>query len=149
MASALQLPLAGCSSLDLLAHPHRRDGRLVASVIDARRGEVFWALYEPVEGSVRRIAGPSVRAPAELAGELSEVAGRRRGLLVTGDGARRYAAELSGCALIEVAPPEFDDPSPDVLASLAPGIVPVRPEELEPLYLRGADVRIGWERRDG
>jgi tRNA threonylcarbamoyladenosine biosynthesis protein TsaB len=43
MASALQVPMIGVSSLDLLAFPVRFSPRLIAAVVDARRGEVFRA----------------------------------------------------------------------------------------------------------
>ena len=45
LAAALDIPIVGCSSLELLAYPHRRQSRLVAAVVDAKRGEVFWRLY--------------------------------------------------------------------------------------------------------
>ena len=47
LAAALDIPIVGCSSLELLAYPHRRQDRLVAAVVDAKRGEVFWALVRP------------------------------------------------------------------------------------------------------
>src|SRR4051812_20302346 len=45
MALALRVPMIGLSSLDLLAYPVRHTRRLVVSVVDARRGEVFYACY--------------------------------------------------------------------------------------------------------
>ena len=71
MASALGVPIAGCSSLKILAHPHRRDARTVASVVDARRGEVFWALYERCGDSMRRARSPLGIAPDVLARALA------------------------------------------------------------------------------
>src|SRR5947209_14523917 len=38
MAFALRVPMVGLSSLDLLAHSVRHTRRLIASVVDARRG---------------------------------------------------------------------------------------------------------------
>src|ERR1700757_3769018 len=40
LAAALDIPIVGCSSLEVLAHPHRRQDRTVAAVLDAKRGEV-------------------------------------------------------------------------------------------------------------
>ena len=139
LGSALDVPVVACSSLDLLAHPHRHLGRPVVSVVDARRGEVFWARYEPVAGGMAATTDPAVVAPDVLAAELSQV----DGVLLTGDGARRYFAE----GPFDLTPPEYDHPSASVLAELAPSRPSVAAEKVTPLYLRGADVRIGWEER--
>lgn len=139
LGAALEVPVVPCSSLDLLAHPHRHLRRPVASVVDARRGEVFWALYEPVAGGMAAVTTPAVAAPEALAAELSEV----DRVLLTGDGARRY---LDGSGL-ELAPEEYDHPSAAVLAELAPERPALPAEKVTPTYLRGADVRIGWEQR--
>jgi tRNA threonylcarbamoyladenosine biosynthesis protein TsaB len=151
IASALDVPLARCTSLYLLAHPHLRLRRPVVSVVDARRGEVFWAHYEPSGDSVRQIAVPSVSKPEELAARLGAAAasGEHGRFLVAGDGARRYASVLTARADVEIAPSEFDHPCPDVLAGLAPSLEAGSAAALVPLYLRGADVRIGWDQRGG
>ena len=81
IAQACRIPLVPVSSLDALAAPHH--GR-VAAVIDARRGEVFAALYEDGE----RTLEPVALAPEALAGRLS------RGTLAVGDGAVRFRMEL-------------------------------------------------------
>jgi tRNA threonylcarbamoyladenosine biosynthesis protein TsaB len=145
LGSALGLPVVACSSLDLLAHPHRRAGRPVAALVDARRGELFWARYEPVAGGLAAVTEPAVVSPSALAEELSKVPG----VLLTGDGARRYfgGGQPERLGELEVAPVEFDHPSAAVLAELAPTRPALPPEKVTPLYLRGADVRIGWEQR--
>ena len=140
LGSALSVPVVACSSLDLLAHPHRHLRRPVASVVDARRGEVFWALYEPVEGGMAAVTDAAVGAPDLVAARLSDI----DDLLVTGDGARRW---LAGAAVFDVAPPEHDHPSAAVLAELAPTRPALAAEKVTALYLRGVDVRIGWEER--
>ena len=139
LGSALDVPVVPCSSLDLLAHAHRHLRRPVASVVDARRGEVFWALYEPVDGGMAAVSDAAVVAPDLLAGQLTAI----RDVLLTGDGARRY---LTGGRL-DVAPPEYDHPSASLLAELAPTRAALPAEKITPTYLRGADVRIGWEQR--
>src|SRR5579872_6059190 len=60
LAQALRVPMVGLSSLDLLAYPARSTSRLIAAVVDARRGEVFSALYRQVPGGVQRVSEPSV-----------------------------------------------------------------------------------------
>jgi len=147
LASALRIPLAAGSSLDLLAHPHRHGGRAVLSAVDARRGEVFWALYRPVAAAMARIGEPSVSPPAELAALLEAMVAEHGPVLLTGDGARRYEALLGRFTGVELAPPDCDHPSAEVLAAVAGTLRAGEAAAVTPLYLRGADVRIGWEQR--
>jgi tRNA threonylcarbamoyladenosine biosynthesis protein TsaB len=139
LASALGVPLVASSSLDILAEPYRESGRTVVSVVDARRGEVFWAVYRPGGAT----AEPGVISPAGLRERLREESDGP--LLVVGDGARRYLADSEW----ELGPPGTDHPSAEVLAGMAARGPELAPEKVAALYLRGADVRIGWESRPG
>lgn len=148
LAQALRVPMIGLSSLDLLAFAlHHGDG-LIATVVDARRGEVFAALYRPVPGGVQRVARPRVCAPAELASELMAMG---EDCLLVGDGAVRYAAAFDDARHLDIADGSFAFPSPASLVQLAHSRAVreefVQPSELEPLYLRRADAEINWERR--
>lgn len=148
MAHALRVPMVGLSSLDLLAFAlHHTDG-LIATVVDARRGEVFAALYRPVPGGVQRVAAPRVCAPAQLASELMAMG---EDCLLVGDGAVRYAGAFDDARHLQIADGAFAHPSPAALVQLAHPIAVreefVQPSELEPLYLRKADAEINWERR--
>lgn len=139
LAAALGVPLAAGSSLDLLAQPHRHSGRPIVSVVDARRGEVFWAAYSPGAAGLVRTSEPSVAGPEKLALALSEY----RDAVVVGDGARRYRDVLGVASVPEM----YDHPSAAVLAAMAPSLPASAPEQVHAEYLRGADVRIGWETR--
>jgi tRNA threonylcarbamoyladenosine biosynthesis protein TsaB len=149
LATALRVPMIGQVSLDLLAYPHRRVSRLIASVVDARRGEVFWAWYRAVPGGVQRVTEHQVTSPDQLVSEL--VAAREEALAV-GDGAIRYASLLADVDRLEVADAGSAYPAATVLVELAHPLAVreefVAPGELAPLYLRQADVRISWESRD-
>jgi tRNA threonylcarbamoyladenosine biosynthesis protein TsaB len=149
LASALDIPIVGCSSLDLLAHPHRREGRVVAAVVDAKRGEVFWALYRPAPEGMTPVTEATVSAPDVLALAIEASAGgpNRPAVLAVGDGARRYADVLGGLVGVELAGPADDHPSAAVLVELAATRPSVPLAEITPRYLRGADVRIGWQQR--
>ncbi len=70
LAQALRLPMIGISSLDLLAFPLHRSDRLIASVVDARRGELFYAFYRPVPGGAQRVSEPSVGTVDDLVADL-------------------------------------------------------------------------------
>ena len=140
LASALHVPVAACSSLELLAAPHRAAGRKVVSVVDARRAEVFWQLFDPDPVGDARVTSPEVL--------VEELAGAGERVIATGDGARRYAAALELVDGVTIAGPEHDHPSAAVLLELAATRAGLSPEKITPEYMRGPDVRIGWEQRD-
>ena len=140
LASALSLPVVPCSSLELLAAPHAAAGDIVVSVVDARRGEVFWRFFDP-----EPIGDARVGPPEELAEVLTGMHDR---VIAAGDGARRYAAALEIIDGVTVAGREHDHPSGAVLVELAAARPGLSPDKITPEYMRGADVRIGWEQRD-
>lgn len=146
-AAARNLPVVGLSGLDVLAFRSRYVRRRICAALDARRGEVFWAFYLPAPGGVQRLSEPRVGRIDELVAEIDEAGDH---CLVVGDGAHRYHEELAHAdadiAGLDVAWPDAAD-----LTQLA---VPrfIREEtgragELEPIYLRTADARIGWQTR--
>src|ERR687896_607371 len=58
LAQAWGLPMVAVPSLDLIAFAHRHVQRAICPVIDARRGEVFCALYRHAPGGVVRVRRP-------------------------------------------------------------------------------------------
>ncbi|MFA9429657.1 tRNA (adenosine(37)-N6)-threonylcarbamoyltransferase complex dimerization subunit type 1 TsaB [Egicoccus sp. AB-alg2] len=146
-AAARDLPVVGLSGLDVIAFQARHVRRLICAVIDARRGELFWALYRAVPGGVQRQTELRVGTPPQLAAEL-EAAGED--CLVIGDGLARARDDLRR---VGVDASDLFDASPDA-AHLAELAVPrfereetTRPTDLLPIYLRQADAKIGWETR--
>lgn len=146
-AAARRLPMVGLCGLDVLAFQVRHARGLICPAIDARRGEVFWALYRAAPGGVQRATELRVGTPQTLAGEI-EGAGEE--CLVVGDAALRYRdvladvdAHLGGVGaawpqathLAELAIPRFQREETH------------RPAAVRPIYLRVADARIGWEKR--
>jgi tRNA threonylcarbamoyladenosine biosynthesis protein TsaB len=148
MAQTLGIPMLGISSLDLLAWSVRFTDRLIAAAVDARRGEVFYALYRPVPGGVQRVAGPVVAPPEDLLGELTA-----RGVecLLVGDGAVRHADLLDGLDHGVGAGTGNAHPSPTALVDLAHHRAIreefVAPHQIEPLYLRAPDAVANWATR--
>lgn len=145
MGQTLGVPTYGVCSLDAFgsATPH---GQRLLAATDARRREVYWAVYAagPVTTSVAdtdpagvvagavRISGPAVDAPAAAAAAARDLGAT----VAVGEGARRYAAELALPLL-----PGPDHPPAYALAALAADRIrsgaPAEP--LTPLYLRRPD----------
>ena len=150
MAYALDVPMIGVSSLDLLAFPVRFTSRLIVAVIDARRGEVFHAFYRQVPGGIQRLTEPQVATPDDLASEL--MASGEECLLV-GDGAMRYREVFDGLKKSEIVEEGFAFPSASSLVLLAHARALreqwVKPWDLSPLYLRKPDAEINWTMRPG
>jgi tRNA threonylcarbamoyladenosine biosynthesis protein TsaB len=149
MASALRVPVVGVSSLDLLAFPVRWTNRRIVSVVDARRGEVFYASYRQVPGGVQRVSEPQVGSPEQLCNEI-QATGEE--CLAVGDGARRYADELIDLIKVEIADAGLAYPSPQSLVQLAHARAVreefVNPWDVQPIYLRKADAEINWVSRE-
>jgi len=146
LAQARGLPLAGVSSLAALAHgmaghPEAIARRLLP-VLDARRGQVFAALYERDGVEVWE---PLVADPASLAGRLGEL---EASPLAAGDGAVRFRAELEAAG-VTVAPSE--DPVHRIYAqdvcALGESTAEAPPDQIEPVYLRPPDAK-RWLQRD-
>jgi tRNA threonylcarbamoyladenosine biosynthesis protein TsaB len=147
IAHARHLPVVGLASLDLLAFPVRYVRRLICSVIDARRREVFWAFYRSAPGGVQRMTDFRVGPPDKLAGEIEAT---NEDVLCVGDGALAYQQLIESTGA-EVASVLSAFPTAQSLVELAlPRFMreeTQRAEELRPIYLRKPDAQISWRNR--
>jgi len=149
IAFALRVPMIGVSSLDLLAFPVRFTPRLIVAAIDARRGELFYALYRQVPGGVQRISEPAVGTADDLASELLALS---KEVLLVGDGVHRYREAFDGLAKVEIVDQGNSFPSAASLVQLAHAQA-LREDfqqidSIQPLYLRRPDAEINWATRD-
>jgi tRNA threonylcarbamoyladenosine biosynthesis protein TsaB len=145
-AQALRIPMIGISSLDLLAFPNRLTDRVVVPVIDARKGEVFWAMYRPVPGGVQKVAEPTVGPVDEL---IADLLARSQDVLCVGDGAHRYREEILEGFHCEIGTDAHPSAAPLVQLAHAQALREewVNPWEIEPVYLRAPDAQINWSTR--
>jgi tRNA threonylcarbamoyladenosine biosynthesis protein TsaB len=146
IAQALARPLIGVGTLAAIGRGirERAEGRLGLAVIDARRGQVFAALYEP-DGA--ETWPPLVVTPNELAERLSSSA---RAPLAAGSGALRFRRHLEAAGA-EV-PPESDSVhriSGRQICLLAEAGNPSPPEAIRPIYVRPPDAELWLERDAG
>ncbi len=134
---ALDLPVHPVCSLDVLAHPFRHAGPPVASVVDARRGEVFRSLHRAGVS----LAGPACIAPSALAAELAGLGAA----LAVGDGASRYRAVLEAAgAEVVAAKPSAESALELALVAIAAGDHGLDPGQVQALYLRAPDAKANF-----
>lgn len=148
LAQALSAPIVGVASLDLLAYDARYSSKLICPVVDAKRGEVFYALYRQVPGGITRESTYMVGSPERLGAELE---GRGEDVLLIGNGALLYKKELDRIEKVEFGSMANAFPRATSLVELAlPRLFREdfdRLFDVEPLYMRRSDAEINWERR--
>ncbi|MBW3659240.1 MAG: tRNA (adenosine(37)-N6)-threonylcarbamoyltransferase complex dimerization subunit type 1 TsaB [Actinobacteria bacterium] len=146
-AAARSLPVVGLSGLDVLAFRSRHVGRLVCTALDARRRELFWAFYRQAPGGMQQVAEPQVGDAGELAAEIAAQGGD---CLVVGDGGLRYGDELAAAGADLAGPADAWPDAADLAQLAVPRFLREEthePQSLQPIYLRRADARIGWQER--
>lgn len=127
MAQTLSIPTYGVCSLDGIGTV---TSGTVLVACDARRREIYWAVYD----AGARATEPAVNRPADVAAVLREL--DIAPTVAAGDGARMHAEAL---ALPVQDAPAY--PIPAALAEMAAHRVTSRApsEGLQPLYLRRPD----------
>jgi tRNA threonylcarbamoyladenosine biosynthesis protein TsaB len=149
--AASAFDLVTITSLELLSRQARasriaraeEDPMQVAPMIDARRDEVYAALYEARKSEEwAETVAPCAASPREFLATLP-----RRSTTFVGSGALRYAGEIERAfGRLAVFPGEGDQ-APDVtlLCRIAMTLAPLKAEDiapLEPLYIRPSDVKL-------
>lgn len=152
MAWALDIPLVAVTSLDAVAWGTGTTESPVAVALDARRGEVYWALYRPGRAGTEPVLlrGPEVSAPGDVA---IEIADRGETVVCVGSGFLRHPDEFAALTHAEAGPASLAAPrAEDVLALgavRAARDLTVAADALEPVYLRAPDAEINWQTREG
>jgi tRNA threonylcarbamoyladenosine biosynthesis protein TsaB len=149
LAQTLRIPVIPVPSLDLLAYPLRYTRRRVVATIDARRHELYWAIYRQVPGGVQRVSEYELGSPDDLVADIEALG---EDALVCGDGSLRFAEAFAPLGRrVELAGSAHASPSLTALAELARARYEredfCAPSEVLPLYLRQSDAEIAWDHK--
>jgi tRNA threonylcarbamoyl adenosine modification protein YeaZ len=128
LGHTLGIPAYGVCSLDALAAQIEEPPHDLVVATDARRREVYWARY----AGGRRVEGPAVGRPADLAPRLA-------GATVIGHGAALYPDLLGTPAANAPLYPSAEWVARLVARSLDAGD---QPGDVAPLYLRRPDAEV-------
>lgn len=143
LAFASKRPVVGVSSLEVLANGVPLTDAAICPLLDAKRRQVYAAVFRAVDGAVRRDAD-DVLAPIDELPRLIPTGP----VLFLGDGAELYRAPLIAAAgaRARFAPPELSWPNAGTLGRLA--LARLRrgerddPKTLLPRYLYSMDCTI-------
>lgn len=149
LAWALDVPVIPVCSLDALACSSKWADVPIAASLDARRGEVYWALYRIRGQELQRVTEPQVTSPDDLA---IHIADRAEEVMCVGTGFKRYAETFDNNPWVRVL--SGDNVFPTASAVVALGATAllngqvVDPDKVEPMYLRAPDAEINWKTRE-
>lgn len=143
LAMASNKPLLGVSSLDGLANQFIHTSQLICPILDARKKEVYTALYRCGEdGSPKRISNLLNIRPEDLAEKITEPT------VLVGDGLAIYGdffKEKLG-NLATIAPAEIYFARAAIIGKLAIPLwrnnILLSPEDATPIYVRASDAEL-------
>jgi tRNA threonylcarbamoyladenosine biosynthesis protein TsaB len=145
LAFATGKPVAGVSTLDVLASQIAPTPYLICPVLDARKKEVYTAFYRFEKGLIKRQSDDQAIKPEDLVRRIKEQT------IFLGDGAKTYREfllkSISSLALFPSAPLHFSHGS--MVAKLGSQLLQ-RGECLDlstfaPLYVRPSEAEVKWQ----
>lgn len=146
LAQVWGLPVVGISTLDSLAYPLAGMKNLVCPIMNARKNELYTAIYDSAEGVFEKIYGPAAVTPEELAGIIRDW---NRGVTFLGDGVPIYREILTKLLNdVEFAPAAVSFPRGAGVAEL--GVIEASkgggmdPLKLVPRYIRLSEAESKW-----
>lgn len=150
IAWALELPMVPICSLDAVSMHADWSDEVVASALDARRGEVYWATYR-MRGSgaePQRLTEPVVTTPEDLAVHLAD---RAEDVVCVGTGFVRYAQDFESAPWARLVGASASFPSATSVVRLASHRIAAEETttatDIAPIYLRAPDAEINWASR--
>ncbi|HRU04459.1 MAG TPA: tRNA (adenosine(37)-N6)-threonylcarbamoyltransferase complex dimerization subunit type 1 TsaB [Candidatus Brocadiia bacterium] len=133
VAFAASRPMVGVCSFDAMARNAPSDARFICTVLDAKRGDVYAAVYERQGAEIARLRGPEVARPTTVAAALPRPA------VVLGDGSRADPGAFASPGIV-ISAPDLWPPRAGVIGLLAEPLARqgrfTPPEKIAPIYLR-------------
>jgi tRNA threonylcarbamoyladenosine biosynthesis protein TsaB len=147
LAEGLGKPLFGVNTLRIIAENARYwTAEWIAPMIDARRHEVYTALYQNTPNGLTESVSSYTVPVTELANALSALSS----VVICGDGGKTYQSTWNQYPHIKISPREWDRPLAGNLARIASEQwnpeLRNDPSHLAPCYLRKVEAEI---RREG
>lgn len=146
LAHAVGKPCAAVSALEAMAYNFICSDCIIAPIMDARRGQVYNALYRAQNLSLKEIAAPRAIGIEECCGELEKIGGR---VIFLGDGLpvhREIIRERLGSAAV-FAPANLNAQMAGSAAVLAKSKKQLHYSELAPFYLRKSQAEREYEEK--
>ena len=147
LAQVWGLPVVGVNTLEALAYPYTGLKGYLCPVLNARKNEVYTALYETGDNILICRLGPLALTPLDLANKLRAIG---QSIALLGEGVLIYQhiwpEYLTG--LVTYLPTIAYFPRGAAIAALGRQILQanggVDPMQLKPYYLRPSDAEIKW-----
>jgi len=132
LALGADIPICGVSTLEAMAYQTPADDIIICPVMDARRGQLYNALFEWKNGSLTRLCQDRTISVYDL---LSELGTYNKTFMPVGDGCDLVISKGQGTKLLVPYPLEKYQTAYGV-ALAALNYESVSAAELEPVYLR-------------
>lgn len=148
LAEGLHIPVYQLSTLRIIAENCRYSSKWVAPVIDARREEVYAAIYESGPMGLKPVKEASSEKVVDFAAFCANTYPE---VVICGDGSKKYREQWECYTNLTIAPAAWDKPSAGLAAriafmELAEGReLPVAP--LMPSYIKRVEAEIRWEEK--
>lgn len=146
LAHAAEKPCAAVSALEAMAQNLAYAGGIIAPIMDARRTEVYNAIYSADGGRLTELAPPAAFGVEKLCDKLSDMGGR---VIFLGDGVPPYRdiiTEKLG-SMAEFAPANINAQMAASAAVLAADKPKLNYSELVPFYLRKSQAEREYEEK--
>jgi tRNA threonylcarbamoyladenosine biosynthesis protein TsaB len=146
LAFASGKPVAGVSTLDVLASQIGPTPHLICPILDARKKEVYTAFYRYEEGSsLKRLSDDQALRPEDLVKRIKEQT------IFLGDGVKTYrdflSVSLSSLAVFPLSP--LHVPRGSMVAKLGSALLqrgkPLDLPTFSPVYVRPSEAEMKWQ----